>query len=136
MSEVGLKYEVYGADKIKELKMGAFWSVAQGSDEPPALIVMTYELAVCSRETGVRPRRIKELHSIPAAFRSSRPTAWRKMKYDMAGGATMIGAMRAIALLKPKSESHRHCLCDWKICPRAKAQKAGRRPDCHVGQVN
>jgi len=37
--EVGLKCEVYGADKSKELKMGAFWSVAQGSDEPPALIV-------------------------------------------------------------------------------------------------
>ena len=44
-SEVGLKCEVYGADKIKEMKMGAFWSVAQGSDEPPALIVMTYEPA-------------------------------------------------------------------------------------------
>src|ERR1700722_345296 len=43
--EVGLKCEVYGADKIKELKMGAFWSVAQGSDEPPALIVMTYDPA-------------------------------------------------------------------------------------------
>jgi len=43
--EVGLKCEVYGADKIKELKMGAFWSVAQGSDEPPALIVMRYEPA-------------------------------------------------------------------------------------------
>ena len=44
-AEVGLKCEVYGADKIKELKMGAFWSVAQGSDEPPALIVMKYEPA-------------------------------------------------------------------------------------------
>ena len=43
--EVGLKCEVYGADKIKEMKMGAFWSVAQGSDEPPALIVMRYEPA-------------------------------------------------------------------------------------------
>ena len=32
-AEVGLKCEVYGAEKIKELKMGAFWSVAQGSDE-------------------------------------------------------------------------------------------------------
>ena len=38
-AEVGLQCEVYGADKIKELKMGAFWGVAQGSDEPPALIV-------------------------------------------------------------------------------------------------
>ena len=44
-AEVGLKCEVYGADKIKELKMGAFWSVAQGSDEPPALIVLRYEPA-------------------------------------------------------------------------------------------
>src|SRR3984957_18415679 len=44
-AEVGLKCEVYGADKIKELKMGAFWSVAQGSDEPPALIIMRYEPA-------------------------------------------------------------------------------------------
>ncbi len=43
--ETGLKCEVYGADKIKELKMGAFWGVAQGSDEPPALIVMRYEPA-------------------------------------------------------------------------------------------
>src|SRR5258708_20890104 len=42
---VGLKCEVYGADKLKELKMGAFWGVAQGSDEPPALIVMRYEPA-------------------------------------------------------------------------------------------
>ena len=44
-AEVGLKCEVFGADKIKEMKMGAFWSVAQGSDEPPALIVMKYEPA-------------------------------------------------------------------------------------------
>src|SRR6266478_9227123 len=44
-AEVGLKCEVYGADKIKELKMGAFWSVAQGSDEPPTLIVLRYEPA-------------------------------------------------------------------------------------------
>ena len=56
-AEVGLKCEVYGADKIKELKMGAFWSVAQGSDEPPALIVMTYEPAGAPREARTRPGR-------------------------------------------------------------------------------
>ena len=43
--EVGLKCQVFGADKIKELKMGAFWGVAQGSDEPPALIVLRHEPA-------------------------------------------------------------------------------------------
>src|SRR5580704_1617909 len=49
-AEVGLKCEVYGADKIKEMKMGAFWSVAQGSDEPPALIIMRYEPAGASEK--------------------------------------------------------------------------------------
>src|SRR5438046_1366828 len=34
-AKVGLKCEIMGPDKIKELKMGAFWSVAQGSDEEP-----------------------------------------------------------------------------------------------------
>ncbi len=41
--EIGLECEIYGPEKIRELKMGAFWSVAQGSDEEPRLIVMRYE---------------------------------------------------------------------------------------------
>ena len=36
-------WEVHSTDKLRELKMGAFWSVAQGSAEPPALIVLRYE---------------------------------------------------------------------------------------------
>jgi len=40
-AEVGLKCEVHSTKKLHELKMGAFWAVAQGSEEPPALIVMT-----------------------------------------------------------------------------------------------
>ena len=41
--EVGIACEVYSTEKLHELKMGAFWSVSQGSEEPPALIVMRYE---------------------------------------------------------------------------------------------
>ena len=37
--EVGLGWEVHSTEKLHELKMGAFWSVSQGSPEPPALIV-------------------------------------------------------------------------------------------------
>ena len=33
--EVGLACDIYGPEKIKEMKMGAFWSVSQGSDEEP-----------------------------------------------------------------------------------------------------
>ncbi len=41
--EFGLGWEVHSTEKLRELKMGAFLSVAQGSAEPPALIVLRYE---------------------------------------------------------------------------------------------
>jgi leucyl aminopeptidase len=121
--EVGLKCEVYGADKIKELKMGAFWSVAQGSDEPPALIVMTYEPA------GAPSKPVLGLVGKGITFDtggiSIKPAdGMEKMKYDMAGGATMIGAMRAIALLKPKVKVI-GIVCATENMPSGKAQKPG-----------
>jgi leucyl aminopeptidase len=47
-----------------------------------------------------------------------------KMKYDMAGGATMIGAMRAIALLKPRVKVI-GIVCATENMPSGKAQKPG-----------
>jgi leucyl aminopeptidase len=47
-----------------------------------------------------------------------------KMKYDMAGGAAMIGAMRAIALLKPKVKVI-GIVCASENMPSGKAQKPG-----------
>jgi leucyl aminopeptidase len=121
--EVGLKCEVYGADKIKEMKMGAFWSVAQGSDEPPALIVMRYEPA------GAPEKPVLGLVGKGITFDtggiSIKPAdGMEKMKYDMAGGATMIGAMRAIALLKPKVKVI-GIVCATENMPSGKAQKPG-----------
>ncbi len=122
-AEVGLKCEVYGEDKIKELKMGAFWSVAQGSDEPPALIVLRYEPA------GAPEKPVLGLVGKGITFDtggiSIKPAdGMEKMKYDMAGGATMIGAMRAIALLKPKLKITAIILATENM-PSGKAQKPG-----------
>ena len=122
-AEVGLKCEVYGADKIKEMKMGAFWSVAQGSDEPPALIVMTYEPA------GAPAKPVLGLVGKGITFDtggiSIKPAdGMEKMKYDMAGGATMIGTMRAIALLKPRVKVI-GIVCATENMPSGKAQKPG-----------
>ena len=121
--EVGLKCEIYGAEKIKELKMGAFWSVAQGSDEPPALIVLRYEPA------GAPEKPVLGLVGKGVTFDtggiSIKPAdGMEKMKYDMAGGATMIGAMRAIALLKPKAKVTA-IICATENMPSGKAQKPG-----------
>src|SRR5215469_7344241 len=122
-ADVGLKCEVFGADKIKEMKMGAFWSVAQGSDEPPALIVITYEPA------GAPAKPVLGLIGKGITFDtggiSIKPAdGMEKMKYDMAGGATMIGAMRAIGLLKPKVKVI-GIVCATENMPSGKAQKPG-----------
>jgi leucyl aminopeptidase len=120
---VGLQCEVLGAEKIKQLKMGAFWGVAQGSDEPPALIVMRYEPA------GAPARPVLGLVGKGITFDtggiSIKPAdGMEKMKYDMAGGATMIGVMRAIALLKPKLKVI-GIVCATENMPSGKAQKPG-----------
>ena len=115
--------EAYGADKIKELKMGAFWSVAQGSDEPPALIVIKYE------PVGAPAKPVLGLVGKGITFDSGgisiKPSdGMEKMKYDMAGGAAMLGAMRAIALLKPKVKVIA-VVCATENMPSGKAQKPG-----------
>ncbi|HZR59160.1 MAG TPA: leucyl aminopeptidase [Terriglobales bacterium] len=121
--EVGLKCEIFGGDKIKELKMGAFWSVAQGSDEPPALIILRYEPA------GAPAKPVLGLVGKGVTFDtggiSIKPAdGMEKMKYDMAGGAAMIGAMRGIALIKPKVKVTA-IICATENMPSGKAQKPG-----------
>jgi len=121
--ETGLKCEIYGPDKIKELKMGAFWSVAQGSDEEPRLIVMRYEPA------GAPEKPVLGLVGKGITFDSGgisiKPAdGMEKMKYDMAGGAAMIGAMRAIAQLKPNVRVI-GVVCASENMPSGKAQKPG-----------
>jgi leucyl aminopeptidase len=121
--EVGLKCEVHSTEKLHELKMGAFWSVAQGSVEPPALIVLRYE------PEGVKDGPVLGLVGKGITFDtggiSIKPAdSMEKMKYDMAGGAAMLGAMRAIALLKPKVRVI--CIvCAAENMPDGKAYKPG-----------
>ncbi len=121
--QVGLKCEVYGADKIKELKMGAFWGVAQGSDEPPALIVLRYEPADAPA-TPVLGLVGKGITFDTGGISIKPADGMEKMKYDMAGGAAMIGAMRGIALLKPKVKVTA-IICATENMPSGKAQKPG-----------
>jgi leucyl aminopeptidase len=122
-AEVGLGWEVHSTEKLHELKMGAFWSVSQGSAEPPALIVLRYE------PEGVSEGPVLGLVGKAITFDSGgislKPGEnMEKMKYDMAGGATMIGAMRAIALLKPQVRVL--CVvCAAENMPSGAAQKPG-----------
>ncbi|MGH9862315.1 MAG: leucyl aminopeptidase family protein, partial [Candidatus Acidiferrales bacterium] len=40
--QAGLEVDVLDETRLRELKMGAFLSVAQGSEEPPRMVVLTY----------------------------------------------------------------------------------------------
>ena len=118
-----LAIEVLGPEKIRELKMGAFWSVAQGSDEPAQLIVMRYS------PPGAPEKPVLGLVGKGITFDSGgisiKPAdGMEKMKYDMAGGAAMLGAMRAIALLQPKVKVI-GIVCATENMPSGKAQKPG-----------
>ena len=121
--EVGLQWDLGSTEKLRELKMGAFLSVAQGSAEPPALIVLRYE------PEGVPDTPVLGLIGKGVTFDtggiSIKPADnMEKMKYDMAGGAAMLGAIRAIALLKPRVRVL--CIvCATENMPDAKAQKPG-----------
>jgi len=118
-----LSIETHGAETIRELKMGAFWSVAQGSDEPPALIILEYE------PEGAPEKPVLGLVGKGITFDtggiSIKPSdGMEKMKYDMAGGAAMLGAMRAIALLRPKIKVIA-IVCATENMPSGHAQKPG-----------
>jgi leucyl aminopeptidase len=122
-NEVGLQCEVYSTEKLHELKMGAFWSVSQGSEEPPALIVVKYEPAGAPQ--GPVLGLVGKGITFDTGGISIKPAdGMEKMKYDMAGGAAMLGAMRAIALLKPKVRVI-GVVCAAENMPSGKAQKPG-----------
>jgi leucyl aminopeptidase len=103
-NQFGLEIDVLDRARIEKEGMGSFLSVANGSDQPPKMMVLKYMpegktsiedgedyLALVGKgitfDTGgisIKPSENMEL-----------------MKYDMTGGATVIGVMRAVAQLKP-----------------------------------
>jgi leucyl aminopeptidase len=96
----GLECEVLDQDRMK-LGMGSLLGVAMGSAEPPALIILRYRPpggAIGTAHLGLVGKGVT-FDTGGISIKSA--DGMEKMKYDMAGGAAMIGAMRALAQLKP-----------------------------------
>jgi len=100
-SEFGLECEILDQDRMRQLGMGALLGVAQGSAEPPALIVLRYKPAVASSSNDHLGLVGKGVTFDTGGISIKPSDGMEKMRYDMAGGAAVIGAMRAIAQLKP-----------------------------------
>jgi leucyl aminopeptidase len=122
--EVGLAVDVLDEQRIADLKMGALLSVAQGSVEPPRVIVITYSPANAKPGAPVIGLIGKAVTFDTGGISIKPADGMEKMKYDMAGGATMIGVMRALAALKPNVK----VICvvpSTENMPGGKAQKPG-----------
>ncbi|MCS4284668.1 leucyl aminopeptidase [Pseudomonas sp. BIGb0278] len=94
----GLKVEVFDEKKIKELGMGAFYAVGQGSEQPPRLIVMQYQGGKKSEKPYVL---VGKGITFDTGGISLKPGAGMdEMKYDMCGAASVFGTLRAVLELK------------------------------------
>jgi leucyl aminopeptidase len=95
----GLHVEVLDEEEIARLRMGLLLGVARGSAEPPRMLVLRYTAAhaPASPILGLVGKGI----TFDTGGISIKPAeGMDRMKDDMAGGAAVIGALRAIAILK------------------------------------
>jgi leucyl aminopeptidase len=99
--EFGVEYEALDRDRMAQLGMGSLLGVAIGSAEPPVLIVLRYRPAGAPAGSVSLVLVGQGVPFDPGGISIKPAEGMEKMKYDMAGGAAMIGAMRAIAQLKP-----------------------------------
>jgi len=120
----GLPIEVLDQDRMRQLGMGALLGVAQGSAEPPALIVIRY-VPEKSSDPATHLGFVGKGVTFDTGGISIKPSeGMEKMKYDMAGAAAVIGAMQAIAHLKP-SVAVTGIIPTVENMPGSKAQRPG-----------
>ena len=96
-----LEIKVLDNPEMKEMGMGAFMGVAQGTDEPAKMIILKYEgdPAHGDNNLGLIGKGI----TFDTGGISLKPAGgMESMKGDMAGGASVIAAMQIISQLKPK----------------------------------
>jgi leucyl aminopeptidase len=95
----GIKAEVLDEKQIEKLGMGLLLGVARGSSEPPRLLVLRYEPAGAPKDKvlGLVGKGI----TFDTGGLSLKPAdGMERMKDDMAGGATVVAALRCIAMQK------------------------------------
>ncbi|HSM20222.1 MAG TPA: leucyl aminopeptidase, partial [Hyphomicrobiales bacterium] len=101
LSKLGVAVDVLTEKEMKRLKMAALLGVAQGSARPPRLVVMRWNGA---REKGAAPVAFvgKGVVFDTGGISIKPATHMEDMKGDMAGAATVVGLMQALAARKAR----------------------------------
>ena len=95
-----VKVTVLERPQIEALGMGSFLSVTNGSDEPPRFIVLEYEQAQRKQKPLVLVGKGVTFDTGGISIKHA--ADMDQMKFDMCGAASVLGAFRSIAELKPK----------------------------------
>jgi leucyl aminopeptidase len=98
-SDAGVKVEILDETQIEKLGMGLLLGVARGSAEPPRLMVFRYD-PPGAPQTPVLGLVGKGITFDTGGISIKPAEKMEQMKDDMAGGAAVACAMRAIALLQ------------------------------------
>ena len=93
-----LKVEILDEKKLKELGAGAFLAVAQGSEQPPRMIVLNYQGGKKTEKPFVL---VGKGITFDTGGISIKPAAGMdEMKYDMCGAASVLGTLKAVLELQ------------------------------------
>jgi leucyl aminopeptidase len=96
----GVTVEIEGREGLERLGMGSFACVARGSHEEPALITLRYD-PPAGDATGPVLGLVGKAVTFDTGGISIKPAnKMFEMKFDMSGGAAVLGAIEAIAELK------------------------------------
>jgi leucyl aminopeptidase len=96
--EHGMRVEAMERKQIEKLGMGAFLAVAQGSREPPRFIVMEH---MGGRKDERPVALVGKGITFDTGGISIKPAPeMDEMKFDMCGAASVLGTMKAIAMMK------------------------------------
>jgi leucyl aminopeptidase len=120
--------DVLDQKRIEDLKMGLLLGVARGSVEPPRLLAARYEPPGAPR-TPVLALIGKGITFDTGGISLKPSDGMERMKDDMAGGATVIAALRAIALEQLPLRAMAIVPCTENM-PGGRATKPG---DIHTG---
>jgi leucyl aminopeptidase len=94
-----LKATVHGPEDLKRMKMGALLGVGRGSAQPPRFIVVDYRPKGKIKKTVVIAGKGITFDTGGISLKPA--DGMEKMKYDMSGGAAVLGAMHALGKLRP-----------------------------------
>jgi leucyl aminopeptidase len=122
-AEAGLECDTLDRTRLQQLGFGSLLAVAQGSDEPPFLVTLRYRPA--SPQGSAHLALVGKGVTFDTGGISIKPAeGMEKMKYDMAGAAAVLGAMKAIAQLKPAVPVTAYCPCVENM-PSGRAVRPG-----------